>query len=190
MYLSVLTNCYGRQSYKNTKQKLTRKQVQNLQDLPQSKVSFTKMQLWWTGLITFWFEDHDFLEKLYTCVTRLHTGFPIVVRAKPLGSDNPHWRIMQFFGKFWQNRVLVPSPPQELANKPRGNPASATESYFWKHHQNKNKTVQVGGGDNEEAFHVFTLSESIQTIKHDIATGKLSDNCTHTFIRGIQVGNG
>ena len=31
-----------------------------------------------------------------------------------------------FFGKIWQNRMLAPPPPGELAPPPRGNPGSAT----------------------------------------------------------------
>ena len=176
---------------------------------PNPKFPSQKMQLWWTGLITFWYEDHDFSRKaLYMCHTtscrisnsgqsqtiREHQPSLADLRARgtcaPFHEGPISFNFMQFLGNF--GKIVYwwppPLPLQELAPKPRGNPASATESYFWKLHQNKNKTAQLGGGDNEEAFHVFTLSESVQTIKHDnrnIATGKLSDYCTHSFIRGI-----
>ena len=41
----------------------------------------------------------------------------------PRGSK--FFRFHAVFGKFWQNRMLVP-PPGELAPPPRGNPGSAT----------------------------------------------------------------
>ena len=42
----------------------------------------------------------------------------------------PQWsKFFQFhalFGKIWQNRMLAPPPPRELAPPPWGNPGSAT----------------------------------------------------------------
>ena len=47
------------------------------------------------------------------------------VRDAPPPPGGPNsFNFMQFFGKIWQNRMLV--PPGELAPPPRGNPGSAT----------------------------------------------------------------
>ena len=45
-------------------------------------------------------------------------------RAPPGGPNS--FDFMQFFGKIWQNRMLVP-PSGELVPPPQGNPGSATE---------------------------------------------------------------
>ena len=80
------------------------------------------------------------LAKAWTCTcTWLHRHCEsIVSRSSTVadlrgarGTHAPSWgpKFFQFhavFGKIWQNRMLAPPPPGELALPPRGNPGSAT----------------------------------------------------------------
>ena len=48
----------------------------------------------------------------------------------PLDSPN-YFNFMQFWGKIWQNRMLLP-PPRRVAPPPQGNPGTATAIFTCK----------------------------------------------------------
>ena len=62
-----------------------------------------------------------------TAVADLHSK---ILDARPSRGPNS-FNFMQFFGRFWQNRVLAPPSPGWVP-LPQGNPESATELFTLK----------------------------------------------------------
>ena len=57
--------------------------------------------------------------------------------------------IMQFFGKFWQNRMLAPLPPfRGLVPPPQGNPGSTTDFYLKVNSMTDPRSSRRRGGGN------------------------------------------
>ena len=60
---------------------------------------------------------------LMVAVANLHSKI-LDVPPPPPGSK--FFQFHAVLGEIWQNRMLAPPPPRELAPPPRGNPRSAT----------------------------------------------------------------